>query len=226
LSVFRYANVCVEGFGHVLPTERVSSAEVERRLAPLYERLRLPAGRLELMTGIRERRFWAPGTLPSDKSIESAELAIASCGIERSDIGAVIHGSVCRDHLEPATACRVHSALGLSSGCLIYDVSNACLGILNGIVQVANMIELGQVCSGLVVGSEGSRQLVETTIDGGPRIVNREVVTLIREEWRVVDRWWTDEPIDRRYFEVVLESGRNVCVFRDRERACWFTQRA
>jgi hypothetical protein len=68
--------------------------------------------------------------------------------------------------------------------------------------------------------------LVETTIDGGPRIVNRELVTLIREEWRVVDRWWTDEPIDRRYFEVVLESGRSVCVFRDRERGCWFTQRA
>ena len=68
--------------------------------------------------------------------------------------------------------------------------------------------------------------LVEITIDGSPRIVNREVVTLIREEWRVVDRWWTEEPIDRRYFEVVLESGRNVCVFRDRERACWFTQRA
>jgi 3-oxoacyl-[acyl-carrier-protein] synthase-3 len=48
---------------------------------------------------------------------------------------------------------------------LIYDVSNACLGILNGIVQVANMIELGQLRAGLVVGSEGGRQLVETTID-------------------------------------------------------------
>ena len=56
--------------------------------------------------------------------------------------------------------------------------------------------------------------------------MNREVVTLIRVVWRVVDRWWTEEPVDRRYFEVVLESGRNVCVFRDRERACWLTQRA
>jgi len=24
----------------------------------------------------------------------------------------------------------------------------------------------------------------------------------------------------------VLESGQNVCVYRDRERGCWFTQRA
>ena len=68
--------------------------------------------------------------------------------------------------------------------------------------------------------------LVETTGGGEPRIVNRELVTVVREEWRVVDRWWTEEPVDRRYFEVVLESGRNVCVYRDGERQCWFTQRA
>ena len=68
--------------------------------------------------------------------------------------------------------------------------------------------------------------LVETAVGGEPRVVDRELVTAVREEWRVVDRWWTDDPVDRRYFEVVLESGRNVCVYRDGERRCWFTQRA
>ena len=68
--------------------------------------------------------------------------------------------------------------------------------------------------------------LVETGPGGTPRVVNREQVTLVREEWRVVDRWWTEEPVDRRYFEVVLESGRNVCVYRDAEASCWFTQNA
>jgi 3-oxoacyl-[acyl-carrier-protein] synthase-3 len=162
--VFRYKNVCLEGFGYTLPEEVVSSAEIEKRLACLYERLRLPAGRLELMTGIRERRFWPVGALPSDKSIESGERAIQATGFDRGLIGALVHGSVCRDHLEPATACRVHDGLRLASDCLIYDVSNACLGLLNGIVQIANMIELEQVRAGLVVGSEGGRQLVETTI--------------------------------------------------------------
>ena len=57
--------------------------------------------------------------------------------------------------------------------------------------------------------------LVETEFDGAPRIVNRQPVAVVREEWRVVDRWWTDEPVDRRYFEVVLESGQNLCVYRD-----------
>lgn len=68
--------------------------------------------------------------------------------------------------------------------------------------------------------------LVETGPGGRPARVNRERVTAIREEWIVVDRWWTEEPVDRRYFEVVLESGRNVCVYRDREAGCWFTQTA
>jgi acyl-CoA:acyl-CoA alkyltransferase len=163
--VFKYDRVCLESFGYVLPDEIVPSAEIERRLGPLYERLRLPEGRLELITGVRERRFWARGTLPSEKSIESGAKAIEAAGIERREIGALVHGSVCRDHLEPATACRVHHGLELPRSCLIYDVSNACLGLLNGIVHVANMIELGQIRAGLVVGSEGSRQLVETTID-------------------------------------------------------------
>ena len=67
--------------------------------------------------------------------------------------------------------------------------------------------------------------LVEEGLDGSPRRVNRSDVAALREEWRVVDRWWTEEPVDRRYFEVVLETGQNVVVFRDEERGGWFSQR-
>ena len=67
--------------------------------------------------------------------------------------------------------------------------------------------------------------LVEASPVGIPTRVNREGVALVREEWRVVDRWWTDEPVQRRYFELVLESGQNVVVFRDEERGGWFSQR-
>ena len=160
-----FRRVYLESFGYTLPDEIVTTAELERRLGPLYERLRLPEGRLELMTGIRERRFFPPGTRPSTISVESARRAIDASGIDRRLFGALVHGSVCRDFLEPATACRVHHGLELPGECMIYDVSNACLGLLNGMIQVASMIELGQIRAGVVVGTECGRELVENTIE-------------------------------------------------------------
>lgn len=163
--LMRYHHVCLESFGYTVPQEIWTSADVESKLAPLYERLRLPEGRLELMTGIRERRFWPADHRPSRMSINSCKMALDAADFSADDVGCLIHGSVCRDFLEPATSCNVHHQVGLPGDCLIFDVSNACLGILSGMVQAANMIELGQIKSALIVGSEGGRQLVETTIE-------------------------------------------------------------
>jgi len=160
----RYQNVCLESIAYTVPDEVVTSSQIEARLEPLYRRLRLPEGRLELMSGIAQRRFWPSGTPPSQIGAQTAEKALRLAGVERSQVGALVHGSVCRDYLEPATACAVHQRLGLAPSCLIYDVSNACLGLLNGLIQVANMIELGQIRAGVVVGTEDSRALVESTI--------------------------------------------------------------
>jgi hypothetical protein len=68
--------------------------------------------------------------------------------------------------------------------------------------------------------------LVEAHADGQPRRLNRQEVAVVREEWRVVDRWWTEEPVTRRYFDVVLESGENTVVYYDGDGGSWFTQRA
>ncbi len=68
--------------------------------------------------------------------------------------------------------------------------------------------------------------LVEAHADGLPRRLNRQEVAVVREEWRVVDRWWTEEPVTRRYFDVVLESGQNTVVYYDGDGGSWFTQRA
>ena len=66
---------------------------------------------------------------------------------------------------------------------------------------------------------------VESNFDGTPWQVNHQSVVVIREEWRVLDRWWTEEPVIRRYFELVLETGENTVVFFDGAHSCWFTQR-
>lgn len=160
----KFQNVCIESFGYSLPEEIWTSEQIEERLEPLYSRLNLPIGRLELMTGIRARRFWPRAVRPSQPSIASCRHALAAAGLDPSQVGLLIHGSVCRDFLEPATACGVHHALQLPPQCMIYDLSNACLGILNGMLNAAVMIESGAIPAALVVGSELGRGLVETTI--------------------------------------------------------------
>ncbi len=161
----RYSRVCLHNFGYELPPVELSSAVLEERLAPVYERLKLPAGRLELMTGIVSRRFWQPGTRPSEGAILAGKKALAQSGIPTDKIGCLLFTSVSRDMMEPATAAFVHRGLGLSGKCQIFDISNACLGFLNGMITLANMIELGQVKCGLIVAAETAEHLLESTIN-------------------------------------------------------------
>jgi hypothetical protein len=70
---------------------------------------------------------------------------------------------------------------------------------------------------------------VEVALAGSaeiPTAVERIGVARIREEWRVVERWWTGHPVRRRYFDVVLETGENAVVFLDELTDRWFRQRA
>lgn len=160
----RFQNVVIESIAHALPEEVVTSAAIEERLAPVYERLRLPVGRLELMTGIRERRFWSAGTRPSDAAAAAGRAVLEKSSIGKSGIDLLIHSAVCRDRLEPATAAYVHGLLDLSGHTQIFDLSNACLGFLNALVVAGGMIESGLIRSALIVSGENGRPLVERTL--------------------------------------------------------------
>ena len=161
----KFEHVRLEAFGYALPEEVVSSEKLEQALSSVYERFNLHVGRLELMTGIRERRFWKKGLPPSHGSTLAGRKAIEAAGLAPGDIGCLLHTSVSRDFLEPATASVVHHNLSLPPEALFFDISNACLGFVNGIITVANMIEMGQIERGLIVAGESSRQLVEATIE-------------------------------------------------------------
>ena len=68
---------------------------------------------------------------------------------------------------------------------------------------------------------------VRVTVEEGlPAAVGQVSVLQVREEWRVVDRWWTEAPVRRRYFDLVLATGENVAVFEDEEGGGWFRQKA
>ena len=160
-----YSRVSIDAFGYELPPHVVTSDDLEKRLEPVYEALHFQKGQLEAITGIRERRFWDPDFSMHAGAIKAAQKALDASRINTDDIGMLIYGGVCRDNLEPATACAVADGLDLGPATQIYDVSNACLGILNGMVQTANAIELGQIKAGLIVSCESARQIIDITID-------------------------------------------------------------
>jgi 3-oxoacyl-[acyl-carrier-protein] synthase-3 len=165
LRPVRFQQVHIESVAHVLPERVVTSAEIETRLAPLYERLRLNAGRLELMSGIRERRFFERGARPSAGAARAGALALEQSGVDPNRIGLLIHAGVSRDYVEPATASFVHRALELPSACTVFDLSNACLGFVNALVVAASEIESEKIEAALIVAGENGELLVERTIE-------------------------------------------------------------
>ena len=161
----RYSKVTIPAMGYELAPNVVTSEDLESRLAPVYQKLHLQPGQLEALTGIAERRFWDPAFKLSHGAIQAGRKALAHGNLSADKIDMLIYAGVCRENLEPATACAVAHGLGLDHNAHIYDISNACLGILNGMIHIANAIELGQIQAGMVVSCESSRQIVEMTID-------------------------------------------------------------
>ncbi len=165
MGSMKYENVYLEAFGYEVAPVVVSSAELEERLAPVYATLHLNAGQLEALTGIVERRWWEEGHRISDGAIVAARRALAAADMPADQVEALIYGGVCREYYEPATACRVASELSISPGAVVQDVSNACLGVLSGIIDVANRIELGQIRAGMVVACETAREINDVMIE-------------------------------------------------------------
>lgn len=160
----RFRNVAIESLDYILPDIAVTSEALESELSAVYERLNLPKGRLELMTGIKERRFWDADFKASQASYLAGDKVLKKSRFKKENIELLIHSAVCRDRLEPATASYVHNLLGLSSSTQIFDVSNACLGFLNAMTIAASMIESGQIERALICSGENGRPLVDNTI--------------------------------------------------------------
>jgi 3-oxoacyl-[acyl-carrier-protein] synthase-3 len=155
-------------FEHLAYTQapiNLTSQALEQKLEAVYSRLKLPEGRLEMLTGIKNRGLWPNGTKPSEIAYQAASNLFQTCGFDLKNIDLLIYAGVCRDQLEPATASNVHRLLGLSESCRYFDLSNACLGMMSAIEQASIMIESGLIKSALIVSGENAGPLLESTIN-------------------------------------------------------------
>jgi len=164
-----------------VPEKVLSSTEIENEISEVYNKLNMSPGRLEMMTGIKERRYWEKGTSPGKMAAIAGKSALEKADISPKDVDLLIFASVCRDFLEPATASVVHHELGLPASCNFFDLSNACLGVLNSIIVAANMIETGAIRCALVVSGENSGPLLFETLNyikNSPDIKRKEIKKL------------------------------------------------
>jgi 3-oxoacyl-[acyl-carrier-protein] synthase III len=161
---FRFQHVRIDAFALNTPPFEVTSNEMEERIAPLYERLKIPFGTLEKLTAIKTRYFWKSDTMPSDVATVAASKALEKISFPREHISALFSCSVTRDYFEPATACLIHRNLGLGEVSLALDISNACIGFSDGLLMMGNLIESGIVKAGIVVSGESVSRLVDNNI--------------------------------------------------------------
>ena len=164
-SEFSFDDVAVVSIAACVAPEVVTSAEIDERLAPFYERSDAKAGILSKLAGIEERHQWPEGVSFMDAAAMAGEKALIESGIDRSRIGLLVDTSVCRERLEPSSAVTVHNTLGLPSTCMNFDLSNACLGFINGVHLAGAMIESGQIDYALIVDGEGTREIHNNTIN-------------------------------------------------------------
>ncbi len=117
-----WAGVEVLGLGHYAPERRVANAEIEARLG-------LGAGWIEARTGIRERRWAAPGEALTDIAATAGDMALTASGLDRSKVALTILATSTPDHLLPPSAPLLAHKLGLAHSGAI-DMAGACAGFL------------------------------------------------------------------------------------------------
>ena len=172
-----FENVSIAGLAHVDAPHTLTSLEINERLKPTFERLRIRADMLGDIAGVHARRLWDPGTQASDAAGLAARKVLEQAGVRADQLGMVINTSVSRDYLEPSTASIVSGKLGVGDACITFDIANACLAFVNGMDMAARLIEVGDVRYALVVDAETSNLVYEKTIErlSRPDITAEEV---------------------------------------------------
>lgn len=162
--MFFFENVNILGLANVDAPHRITSQELETELQPNLQRFGMRPNLIESLTGIVARRFWDPGLQPSKYAAQAGARALEDARLPKDKVGVLINCSISKDYIEPSVASLVHHNLGLPDACMNFDVSNACLGFLNGMQIAGNMIERGQVDYALLTACESTGDLSRVTV--------------------------------------------------------------
>ncbi|MFG2016064.1 3-oxoacyl-ACP synthase III family protein [Actinomadura geliboluensis] len=131
-----------------LPETTLTTAELEARLAERNPGLDVPRGLILKASGVRRRHVAAPEDGPSDLAAAACRKLLDGAGVAAADVDLLIYAGVSADVVEPATAHLVAARLGAQ--CPVFDVRNACNGVLTAI----------ELADALIIGGRYRRVLV------------------------------------------------------------------
>ncbi|MBI5546482.1 MAG: 3-oxoacyl-ACP synthase [Deltaproteobacteria bacterium] len=170
------SKIKIESLGVYLPPKVLATEELMRRCA---SRPRLD---LEKITGIQQRRV-AEGEFAHDLAIKAAQRALAMSRYKAEDLDVIVCTSISKHNapdefsFEPATALLVRKAIGAKKA-LVFDVVNACAGMLNGAYVVQGLIRAGLARCGMVVSGEQNLPLAETATREVSHSLDRQLAAL------------------------------------------------
>ncbi|MGD0540742.1 MAG: beta-ketoacyl-ACP synthase III [Tepidisphaeraceae bacterium] len=143
------------GFGSQLPEKRLTNDDLAKMVDTNDEWI-------TKRTGIKERRIASADETTASLATAAARKAVASAGLELSDIELIICATITPEMVFPSTACFVGAALGLN-GTAAFDISAACSGFIYAFVTGANLIKAGQFKNVLVIGAETLSRITDYT---------------------------------------------------------------
>jgi len=143
----------VLGGGSALPAGVVTNADLAKRVDTSDEWI-------VQRTGIRERRIAGPGEYTSTLGLAAARVAIASAGLQPSDIDLVLLGTSTPDNTFPATAVTIQAELGITGGAA-FDMQAVCSGFVYGLATADAFLRSGQARRVLLIGAETFSRIVD-----------------------------------------------------------------
>lgn len=161
----------IVGLGAYLPDQRVTSGELMDEIGS--KRFGWSRHFLSRCTGIKERRVADPSMQPSDLAIFASEAALKDANISAHELDAIIYCGIDRDWVEPSTAHRVQAELGVT-GAMCVDVTNACLGSMNGVAMADMMIGTGSARNVLVCTGEAPTRITYQAISRLKKIWDKQ----------------------------------------------------
>jgi 3-oxoacyl-[acyl-carrier-protein] synthase III len=138
--------VSITGTGSYLPAKILTNADLEKIVETTDEWILT-------RTGIRERRIAAEGETASTMGAQAARAALEMAGVDASEVGMIVVGTVTPDMMFPNTACFVQDQIKAKKA-FCMDIEAACSGFLYSLETARQYIASGFVDTALVIGSE------------------------------------------------------------------------